>query len=177
MNLWIDIARESLLKTIATVDCLIVNDGEVKQLTDEPNLVRAARAVHGDGPARGRRQAGRVRRRRCTRADGFFGLPAYPTADVVDPTGAGDTFAGGFMGYVAAHAGEELTDELLRRAMAYGTALASFNVEAFGTERMQTLTGDEIAERVAELQRVTRFDAAPLAARVADRARSARSTG
>ena len=94
--------------------------------------------------------------------DGFFGLPAYPTADVVDPTGAGDTFAGGFMGYVAAHAGEELTDELLRRAIAYGTALASFNVEAFGTERMQTLTGDEVAERVAELQRMTRFDAAPV---------------
>jgi sugar/nucleoside kinase (ribokinase family) len=94
--------------------------------------------------------------------DGFFGLPAYPTADVVDPTGAGDTFAGGFMGYVAAHAGEDLTDELLRRAIAYGTALASFNVEAFGTERMQTLTGDEVAERVAELQRVTRFDAAPV---------------
>jgi sugar/nucleoside kinase (ribokinase family) len=94
--------------------------------------------------------------------DGFFGLPAYPTADVVDPTGAGDTFAGGFMGYVAAHAGEELGDEMLRRAIAYGTALASFNVEAFGTERMQTLTGDEVAERVAELQRVTRFDAAPV---------------
>jgi sugar/nucleoside kinase (ribokinase family) len=94
--------------------------------------------------------------------DGFFGLPAYPTADVVDPTGAGDTVAGGFMGYVAAHASEELSDELLRRAIAYGTALASFNVEAFGTERMQTLTGDEVAERVAELQRVTRFDAAPV---------------
>jgi sugar/nucleoside kinase (ribokinase family) len=94
--------------------------------------------------------------------DGFFGLPAYPTADVVDPTGAGDTFAGGFMGYVAAHAGEDLSDELLRRAIAYGTAMASFNVEAFGTERMQTLTGDEIADRVAELQRVTRFDAAPV---------------
>jgi cytidine kinase len=64
------------------------------------------------------------------------------------------------MGYVAAHAGEELTDELLRRAIAYGTAMASFNVEAFGTERMQTLTGDEVADRVAELQRITRFDAA-----------------
>ena len=73
-------------------------------------------------------------------AEGVFGLPAYPTADVVDPTGAGDTFAGGFMGYVAAHPDEELNDELLRRAMAYGTALASFNVEAFGTERMPTLT-------------------------------------
>ena len=90
--------------------------------------------------------------------EGVFGIPAYPTADVVDPTGAGDTFAGGFVGYVAAHADEEITDELLRRAMAYGTALASFNVEAFGTERMQTLTADEVNERVAELQRVTVFD-------------------
>ena len=78
--------------------------------------------------------------RRCSRARASSALPAYPTEDVVDPTGAGDTFAGGFMGYVAAHADEELDDELLRRAMAYGTALASFNVEAFGTERMQTLT-------------------------------------
>ena len=95
----------------------------------------------------------------------MFGLPAYPTEDVVDPTGAGDTFAGGFMGYVAAHADEEISDELLRRAMAYGTALASFNVEAFGTERMQTLTGEEINARVAELQQISRFDAAPLALR------------
>ena len=83
--------------------------------------------------------------------EGCFALPAYPTPDVVDPTGAGDTFAGGFMGYVAAHPDEELDDELLRRAMAYGTALASFNVEAFGTERMLTLTrrGDRRARRRA----------------------------
>jgi len=94
--------------------------------------------------------------------EGFFGLPAFPTPDVVDPTGAGDSFAGGFMGYVAAHADEEITDELLRRAMAYGTALASFNVEAFGTERMQTLEPDEIAERGRALQRITRFEDAPI---------------
>jgi sugar/nucleoside kinase (ribokinase family) len=84
---------------------------------------------------------------------------------VVDPTGAGDSFAGGFMGYVAAHAGEEIDDALLRRAMAYGTALASFNVEAFGTERMQTLTGDEVTERVAGLQRATAFEATSVALR------------
>jgi sugar/nucleoside kinase (ribokinase family) len=94
--------------------------------------------------------------------EGFFGLPAFPTPDVIDPTGAGDSFAGGFMGYVAAHADEEINDELLRRAMAYGTALASFNVEAFGTERVQTLTGDEVHERVAALQRATAFDASPV---------------
>jgi sugar/nucleoside kinase (ribokinase family) len=161
MNLWIDIAHESLTRTIRMVDCLIVNDGELKQLTDEPNLVRAARAVLEMGPAVVIAKQGEYGAAMYTR-DGVFGLPAYPTADVVDPTGAGDTFAGGFMGYVAAHAGEEITDELLRRAMAYGTVLASFNVEAFGTERMPALTGDEIGDRFAELQRVTQFDAAPL---------------
>jgi sugar/nucleoside kinase (ribokinase family) len=161
MNLWIDIARESLLRTIATVDCLIVNDSEVKDLTDEPNLVRAARAVMELGPRVVVVKQGEYGSAMYT-AEGAFGLPAYPTADVVDPTGAGDTFAGGFMGYVAAHADEEISDELLRRAMAYGTALASFNVEAFGTERMQTLRADEVTERVSELQRVTVFDASPV---------------
>ena len=161
MNFWIESARPSLLEVIAAVDCMIINDEELKQLTDEPNLVRAARAVHEMGPRvviakQGEHGAGMYT------PDGFFGLPAYPTADVVDPTGAGDTFAGGFMGYVAAHADEELSDELLRRAMAYGTAMASFNVEAFGSERMQELTGDEVSARVAELQRITRFEAAPV---------------
>jgi sugar/nucleoside kinase (ribokinase family) len=161
MNLWIDIARESLLRTIRTVDCLIVNDSEVKELTDEPNLVRAARAVMELGPRVVVVKQGEYGSAMYT-PEGAFGLPAYPTADVIDPTGAGDTFAGGFMGYVAAHADEQIDDELLRRAMAYGTALASFNVEAFGTERMQTLKPEEVTERVAELQRVTRFDASPV---------------
>jgi sugar/nucleoside kinase (ribokinase family) len=164
MNLWIEIARDSLLRTIRVVDCLIVNDSEVKDLVDEPNLVRAARAVLELGPRVVVVKQGEYGAAMYT-ADGFFGIPAYPTADVVDPTGAGDSFAGGFMGYVAAHADEEPGDELLRRAMAYGTALASFNVEAFGTERMQTLTPDEVTDRVAELQRVTRFDAVPVSLR------------
>jgi cytidine kinase len=161
MNLWIDIAHESLLRTIAMVDCVILNDGEVRQLTDEPNLVRAARKVLAMGPRVVVAKQGEYGSAMFT-ADGVFGLPSYPTESVVDPTGAGDTFAGGFMGYVAAHAGEELTDELLRTAMAYGTALASFNVEAFGTERMQTLTGAEITDRVNELQRISAFAPAPL---------------
>jgi sugar/nucleoside kinase (ribokinase family) len=161
MNLWIDIERDSLERTIKLVDCVIVNDSEVKELTDEPNLVRAARAVMALGPRVVVVKLGEYGSAMYT-ADGAFGLPAYPTADVVDPTGAGDTFAGGFMGYVAAHADEPLDDELLRRAMAYGTALASFNVEAFGTERIQTLRADEVTERVAQLQRVTRFDASPV---------------
>jgi cytidine kinase len=97
--------------------------------------------------------------------EGFFALPAFPTPDVVDPTGAGDTFAGGFVGFIAAHADQEVDDELLRRALAYGTALASYNVEAFGTERLQTLTADEVSDRVAQLSRITRFDDVPVALR------------
>jgi sugar/nucleoside kinase (ribokinase family) len=161
MNYWIERTRPALLRTIAGVDCVILNDEELKQLTDEPNLVRAARELLTMGPSVVVAKQGEYGSAMYT-AEGMFALPAYPTADVVDPTGAGDTFAGGFMGYVAAHSGEELTDELLRRAMAYGTAMASFNVEAFGSERMQELTGDEISARVAELQRVTRFEAAPV---------------
>ena len=163
MDLWIDIARDSLLEAISSVDCLIVNDGEIKTLTDEPNLVRAAGRVLEMGPRVVVAKQGEYGAAMFT-PEGFFGLPAYPVADVVDPTGAGDTFAGGFVGYIAAHAGEELTEPLLRRAMAYGTALASFNVESFGTERVAALTSSEIEQRVRELVRLTRLDDAPVPA-------------
>ena len=95
-------------------------------------------------------------------SESFFALPAYPLESVIDPTGAGDTFAGGFVGYIAAHPDEELSNELLRRAMAHATALASFNVEEFGTERVERLTGEEISARVEELSEITRFSSAPL---------------
>jgi sugar/nucleoside kinase (ribokinase family) len=160
MNLWIDIARDSLLKTIAGVDCLILNDAELRQLTEKPNLVQAAREVLGMGPRVVVAKQGEYGAALIT-ADTFFALPAYPLETVVDPTGAGDTFAGGFVGYLAARGGD-LDDEALRRAMAYGTALASYNVEEFGTERVARLTADEIAERVTDLQRITRFDTAPV---------------
>ena len=97
--------------------------------------------------------------------EGFFALPAYPLETVIDPTGAGDTFAGGLVGYIAAHPGEELDDELLRRAMAHATVLASFNVEEFGTERIERLEGREIVARIGELQAMTQFSGAPLALR------------
>jgi sugar/nucleoside kinase (ribokinase family) len=162
MNLWIDIAREDLVRVIGMVDCVILNDGELKQLTDEPNLVRAARAVLALGPRVVVAKQGEYGAAMFT-PEGYFALPAYPTEDVVDPTGAGDTFAGGFVGHIAAHLGEqELDDELLRRSLAYGTALASFNVEAFGTERVQTLTAGEVARRVAELEHITRFRDVPI---------------
>src|SRR4051812_22079216 len=157
MNLWIDIARDDLVRAIGMVDCVLLNDGEIKQLTDEPNLVRAARNVLELGPRVVVAKQGEYGSALFTR-DGVFALPAYPTTEVVDPTGAGDTFAGGFVGYLAAHADGDPTDEDLRQALAYGTALASFNVEAFGSERMQTLTADEVGERVGALARITRFE-------------------
>jgi sugar/nucleoside kinase (ribokinase family) len=168
MNLWIDIARESLVKAIESVDCLILNDAELRQLTGKPNLLSAAREILSwrTGPA-GRGPSVLVAKQgeygaALVTDEAFFALPAYPLESVIDPTGAGDTFAGGFVGYIAAHPDEQLSDALLRRAMAHGTALASFNVEEFGTERVERLTGEEIAARVEQLREITHFSGAPL---------------
>jgi sugar/nucleoside kinase (ribokinase family) len=164
MNLWIEIARDSLIETIAGVDCVMLNDAELRQLTREPNLVRAARQVREWGPSVTVAKRGEYGAAMIT-DEGFFALPAFPLDTVVDPTGAGDSFAGGFVGYMAAHADQGIDHEVLSRAMAYGTALASFNVEEFGVERVERLTSDELAERVAELQRMTRFVEQPVALR------------
>ncbi len=164
MNLWIEVAKDSLVAAVSEIDCLILNDAELRQLTGAPNLIRAARQVLEWGPRVVVAKQGEYGAALITE-DSFFSLPAYPLEDVIDPTGAGDTFAGGFVGYVAAHLDEPLGDELLRRAMAYGTALASYNVEEFGTERVARLRSDEIAERVAELGRITQFVDKPLALR------------
>jgi sugar/nucleoside kinase (ribokinase family) len=164
MNLWIEIARDSLIETIAGVDCVMLNDAELRQLTREPNLVLAAKQIRQWGPSVTVAKRGEYGAAMIT-DEGFFALPAFPLETVVDPTGAGDSFAGGFVGYVAAHADQGLDHEVLSRAMAYGTALASFNVEEFGVERVARLTSDELAERVAELQRMTRFVEHPVALR------------
>jgi sugar/nucleoside kinase (ribokinase family) len=166
MNLWIDIAKDQLVKAIESVDCLILNDAELRQLTGKPNLVSAAREILGWG-RRGRGPSVIVAKQgeygaALVTGESFFSLPAYPMESVIDPTGAGDTFAGGFVGYIAAHPDEALSDELLRRAMAHGTALASFNVEEFGTERVERLTGEEITARVEQLSEITRFSSAPV---------------
>ncbi|MBV9004996.1 MAG: sugar kinase [Solirubrobacterales bacterium] len=164
MNLWIETTRESLIETIAGVDCLMLNDAELRQLTREPNLVRAARQIREWGPRVVVAKQGEYGAAMIT-DEGFFALPAFPLETVVDPTGAGDCFAGGFMGYIAAHRDGDPDHDLLRRAMAYGTALASFNVEEFGVERVTRLTTDEIVERVAELQQITQFVGKPIALR------------
>ncbi len=176
MNLWIDIARDSLVSAIESVDCVILNDAELRQLTGKPNLVSAAREILAWGAAADADGAEGSTRRgpsvivakqgeygaALVTSESFFALPAYPLETVVDPTGAGDTFAGGLVGYIAAHPDEQLSDQLLRRAMAYATVLASFNVEEFGTERLQRLTGEEIVARIHELHAITQFSGAPL---------------
>jgi sugar/nucleoside kinase (ribokinase family) len=164
MNLWIDIARESLVRTVKAVDCLILNDEELEQLTGAPTTVKAAHELLGWGLKAVVAKQGKYGAGLFTE-DGYFAIPAYPLHDVVDPTGAGDTFAGGFVGYVAAQADAALDHELFCEAMAYGTALASFNVEEFGTERVARLTGGEVAERVGELQGMTRFEIEALSLR------------
>ncbi len=169
MNLWIDIARDSLVSAIESVDCVILNDSELRQLTGKPNLLTAAREVLSWGAEAGRARGpsvvvakqGEYGAALITR-ESFFALPAYPLETVIDPTGAGDSFAGGLLGYIAAHPSDELSDELLRGAMAHATALASFNVEEFGTERIERLTAAEIAERVHGLRAITQFSGSPL---------------
>ncbi|HWX96363.1 MAG TPA: PfkB family carbohydrate kinase [Solirubrobacteraceae bacterium] len=172
MNLWIDIARDSLVAAIENVDCVILNDAELRQLTGKPNLLSAAREVLSWSPSAGETRGPSVIVAKqgeygaaLITEQGFFALPAYPLESVIDPTGAGDTFAGGLVGYIAAHPGQELSEELLRRAMAHATVLASFNVEEFGTERIARLTGQEIVARLHELQAMTQFTGAPLALR------------
>ncbi len=157
MNLWIDVARDSLLEAIKTVDCVILNDAELRQLTGKPNLVSAAQEVLGWGPQAVVAKQGEYGAALVT-SQGFFSAPAFPLETVVDPTGAGDTFAGGFMGYLATHPAGKLKDEALRQAVICGTALASFNVEEFGTARVERLRGEEIATRVAELHKLTQFN-------------------
>jgi sugar/nucleoside kinase (ribokinase family) len=162
MNLWIDTARDSLWAAIAEVDCVIVNDAEIRQLTGESNLARAARAVMERGPRAVVAKQGEYGAALFT-VDGFFALPGFPLEDVRDPTGAGDSFAGGFLGYLDGYGGE-IDDVALRRAMGYGTVLASFNVEEFGTERVARLTREEIDERFADLIAMTRFEPLPAGA-------------
>ncbi len=160
MNLWIDTAREALVRVIETVDCVLLNDAELRMLTEEPNLVKAARTVIGWGPRAVVAKQGEYGAALFT-AESFFALPSFPLESVLDPTGAGDTFAGGFVGTIAAHEGAA-DEPLLRSAMAHGTALASFNVEEFGTERVARLEHEEIEARVEQLQEITSFSGVPL---------------
>ena len=165
MNLWIRIARPTLLKVLCRVDGLIINDAEARQLTGIPNLIKAAREILSWGPKALIIKRGEYGAAMFTK-DSYFAIPAYPLESVFDPTGAGDTFAGGLMGYLASQ--RNLDEAALRRAMIFGSVMASFNVEEFGTERVRRLTHEEINQRFHEFKRFTHFEEVPFerAARV-----------
>jgi sugar/nucleoside kinase (ribokinase family) len=158
MNLWINTTREALQKAIEVVDLLIVNDAEARQLTEEPNLIKAARKILSWGPRTLIVKRGEYGAAMFTK-EAYFAIPAYPLESVFDPTGAGDTFAGGLMGYLASQ--EKLDEAALRRAMIFGSVMASFNVEEFGTERVQRLSHQEINQRFSDFKRFTNFEEIP----------------
>jgi sugar/nucleoside kinase (ribokinase family) len=159
MNFWIEKTRDSLVQTIGVVDMVLMNDAELRMLTEEPNLVRAAAAVRAMGPRVVIAKQGEYGAALLTE-DGFFALPAYPLETVRDPTGAGDSFAGGLMGYLDSQGGAT-DDATLRRAMTYGSTLASFWVEEFGCERAERLTREDIEERYEAFRAMTAVEGVP----------------
>ena len=158
MNFWITSMKEALIETIKVVDCIIINDAEVRQLTDEPSIYKAAKKILDYGLKAVVIKRGEYGATLFTK-DAFFACPAYPLESVFDPTGAGDTFAGGFMGYLTSQ--KEINDETLKRAMIYGSVMASFNVEEFGTERVDRLTYEEINQRFKDFKIMTQFEYIP----------------
>jgi len=156
MNYWIEGSRKELVSLLERVDILLVNDAEARQLADEPNLLKASRWIRDRGPRiivvkKGEHGA-------MLFADGWvFSVPGYPLETVFDPTGAGDSFAGGFMGYLVRSGSLDAED--LRRAMVYGSAMGSYAVEDFSVNRFKRLGADEVAGRVAEFRAMTSFEA------------------
>ncbi len=158
MNYWISTVPDAVWEAIRVVNVVIINDAEARQLTGEPNLLRAARKILAAGPRALVIKRGEYGAALFTN-DSYFASPAYPLESVFDPTGAGDTFAGGFMGYLASQ--EQVDDDTMRRAMIFGSVMASFNVEEFGTERVDRLTHAEINERFRTFKRMTHFEDIP----------------
>ncbi len=155
MNFWMDIMMDELKKTLSLVDVLIINDEEARQLSGEYSLVKASKVIRGMGPKyliikKGEHGA------LLFHGDKMFFAPALPLEEVFDPTGAGDTFAGGFMGYIAS-TGDTSFDNM-KRAIINGSALASFCVEEFGTERLMNIVAKDLEERIEEFVSLSNFD-------------------
>src|ERR671921_195308 len=157
MNYWITTVPEQVEAAIREVDVVII-DAEARQLSKEPNLIKAARKILSWGPRALVIKRGEYGAAMFTK-DTYFAIPAYPLETVFDPTGAGDTFAGGFMGYLSGH--ERVDDATLRRAITFGSVMASFNVEEFGTDRVRRLTHEEINQRFRDFKRMTHFEEIP----------------
>ncbi|MET0625100.1 MAG: PfkB family carbohydrate kinase [Pyrinomonadaceae bacterium] len=158
MNYWITSVPDAVREAISAVHVVIINDAEARQLSGEPNLIKAARKILSWGPRALVVKRGEYGAAMFTESS-YFAIPAYPLESVFDPTGAGDTFAGGFMGYLASH--ESVDDATMRRAIIFGSVMASFNVEEFGTERVRRLTHEEINRRFADFKRMTHFEEIP----------------
>jgi sugar/nucleoside kinase (ribokinase family) len=154
MNFWISGKRQALLETLQHVDVLIINEAEARQLAEDPNLARAARRILGMGPRTlvvKRGEYGVI----MFSEHSVFAAPAYPLEEVFDPTGAGDTFAGGFVGYLAAN--RTLDEDGIRRAIVFGSVMASFTVEDFSLNRLRTLEYRELEERFTRIKLLTEF--------------------
>lgn len=155
MNLWIENTRDDLLEVLKRVTVLIINDSEARLLADEPNLIRAAKIIRGMGPEyliikKGEHGA------LLFSEDSIFSAPAYPMEDIYDPTGAGDVFAGGFMGYI--HKTADLSFENMKRAVIYGSTMASFSVEKFSTKGIENLSSLKIHDRFIEFRNLSKFE-------------------
>ena len=159
MDLWINIAQPALLDLLKRVDMLILNDSEARELTKETSLIKAGKKIQSLGP---RIVAVKKGEHGCLlfgENDDFFSCPAYPLEDIHDPTGAGDTFAGGLTGYLASRDNSHVSFKTLKTAVVVGSVLASYNVEAFSLERMRSVEQKHILERFAEFQDLAHFDA------------------
>ena len=155
MNFWMDIALEDLHTVLKRVDVITINDEEARQLSGEYSLVNAAKKIHEMGPKYVVIKKGEHGALLFNEGNMFY-APALPLAEVFDPTGAGDTFAGGFCGYLAST--EDISFENMKNAVIYGSNLASFCVEKFGTERMQVLTEEDVKSRLQAFKELTQFD-------------------
>jgi sugar/nucleoside kinase (ribokinase family) len=155
MNFWIESRRPELITLLGKVDLITLNDGEARQLTEKANLIKAARWIMDKGPTHVIIKKGEHGAFMFTRDTVFF-APAYPLEDVFDPTGAGDSFAGGFMGYLARTG--DLSEANLRRAVIYGSAMGSFAVEKFSIERLLEITRKDIDARVSAFRRLVAFE-------------------
>lgn len=155
MNYWITSKRDALAKVLSAVDLVIINEAEVRQFTKEANLVRGCRQILALGPSILVVKRGEYGVLMITR-DAIFAAPAYPLENVFDPTGAGDTFAGGFLGYLASRT--EIHDRELRRAIIFGSVLASFTVEKFSLDRLREISLSEIHDRYADFRALTHFE-------------------
>jgi sugar/nucleoside kinase (ribokinase family) len=155
MNMWIEIKKSELIEVFKKVDCVVLNDSEVRQFTGKSNLLYAAREIRKLGPGyviikKGEYGASIVG------PDGmYFSIPAYPVEDVIDPTGAGDSFAGAFIGYLAKQG--VVNEENIRKALVYGNIVASFTVEGFSIERLLQVNMNKVEERTVELKKMTAF--------------------